>query len=268
MTISSTKPKVIFIMGATGTGKSKLSIDLATSFPCEIINSDKIQVYEGLDIVTNKLRMDERCGIPHHLLGVISNPNADFTPEDFINHVHASISDITHRGRTPIIVGGSNSYLKALVDNNNKFQCCFLCLDVSLDVLFQYVDDRVDQMVEEGLVNEISTMYEPGIDCSRGIWRAIGVCEMKKYLNADEKEEALLREAIENTKYNTRSLVCRQRSKIQRLRDEHLWEIQWLDATPVFEKRNRGEDKMEVDKAWNQFVLNPSLEIVTAFLRE
>ncbi|RYR71895.1 hypothetical protein Ahy_A02g006103 isoform A [Arachis hypogaea] len=56
-------------MGATGAGKSKLSVDLATCFPSEIINSDKIQVYEGLDIVTNKISKEEQKGVPHHLLG-------------------------------------------------------------------------------------------------------------------------------------------------------------------------------------------------------
>ena len=49
------KEKVVVVMGATGAGKSRLSIDLATCFPSEIINADKIQVFEGLDIVTNKI---------------------------------------------------------------------------------------------------------------------------------------------------------------------------------------------------------------------
>ncbi|KAK4836163.1 hypothetical protein QYF36_019391 [Acer negundo] len=53
------KKKVVFIMGATGTGKTKLSIDLATQFSSEIINSDKIQAYKGLDIATNKATVAE-----------------------------------------------------------------------------------------------------------------------------------------------------------------------------------------------------------------
>jgi hypothetical protein len=58
------KKKVLFILGATGTGKTKLSINLGTQFPSVIINSDKIQVYKGLDIVTNKVKESERCSIP------------------------------------------------------------------------------------------------------------------------------------------------------------------------------------------------------------
>ncbi|KAG5547985.1 hypothetical protein RHGRI_013617 [Rhododendron griersonianum] len=58
------KKKVVFIMGATGTGKTRLSLDLAAHFPGEIINSDKIQVYKGLDIVTNKVSEPARGGSP------------------------------------------------------------------------------------------------------------------------------------------------------------------------------------------------------------
>uniref|UniRef100_K7N2W8 Adenylate isopentenyltransferase n=1 Tax=Glycine max TaxID=3847 RepID=K7N2W8_SOYBN len=64
------KDKVVVIMGATGSGKSRLSIDLATLFPSsEIINSDKMQVYRGLDITTNKIPPAQRRGVPHQLLG-------------------------------------------------------------------------------------------------------------------------------------------------------------------------------------------------------
>ena len=64
------KKKVVFIMGATGTGKSRLTVDLATHFRGEIINSDKMQVYKGLDIVTNKITHAEKQGVRHYLLGI------------------------------------------------------------------------------------------------------------------------------------------------------------------------------------------------------
>ena len=64
------KKKVIFVMGATGTGKSRLSVDLATHFRGEIINSDKMQVYKGLEIVTNKITHTEKQGVRHYLLGI------------------------------------------------------------------------------------------------------------------------------------------------------------------------------------------------------
>ncbi|KAG5627998.1 hypothetical protein H5410_013216 [Solanum commersonii] len=76
------KKKVVFIMGATGTGKSRLSVDLATHFRGEIINSDKMQVYKGLEIVTNKITHADKQGVRHYLLGEIE-PDSNFTAEDF-----------------------------------------------------------------------------------------------------------------------------------------------------------------------------------------
>ncbi|CBI32356.3 unnamed protein product, partial [Vitis vinifera] len=86
------KGKVVVVMGATGTGKSRLSIDLATRFPAEIVNSDKMQVYEGLDIVTNKITEEEQRGVPHHLLR-IAHPNCCFLWVDVSRSVlHSFVS--------------------------------------------------------------------------------------------------------------------------------------------------------------------------------
>ncbi|GAB4843465.1 Adenylate isopentenyltransferase 5, chloroplastic, partial [Ancistrocladus abbreviatus] len=90
--------KVVLVMGATGTGKSRLSINLATHFSAEIINSDKIQVYRGLNIVTNKVTADECHGIPHHLSGIV-DPNADFTATDFRYHASRAIKSILERDK-------------------------------------------------------------------------------------------------------------------------------------------------------------------------
>lgn len=61
------KPKVVVIMGPTGSGKSRLAIDLATHFPIEIINADSMQVYQGLDVLTNKVPLHEQNGIAFFL---------------------------------------------------------------------------------------------------------------------------------------------------------------------------------------------------------
>ncbi|MEI4850535.1 isopentenyl transferase family protein, partial [Klebsiella pneumoniae] len=60
------KPNIVVIMGATGSGKSRLAIDLASHFPIEIINADSMQVYQGLDVLTNKVPLQEQKGVPHH----------------------------------------------------------------------------------------------------------------------------------------------------------------------------------------------------------
>uniref|UniRef100_A0A803NAN8 C2H2-type domain-containing protein n=1 Tax=Chenopodium quinoa TaxID=63459 RepID=A0A803NAN8_CHEQI len=111
-----TKPKLVVIMGPTGSGKSKLGIDLATHFPVEIINADSMQVYHSLDVLTNKLTLSEQKGVPHHLLGTIS-PNVEFTAKDFRDAAIPIIKDILSRNHLPVIVGGTNFYIQALVSS-------------------------------------------------------------------------------------------------------------------------------------------------------
>ncbi|RVW54358.1 tRNA dimethylallyltransferase 2 [Vitis vinifera] len=108
------KTKVVVIMGATGSGKSKLAIDLASHFPIEIINSDSMQVYQGLDVLTNKVPLHEQNGVPHHLLGTISS-NVEFTSKDFRDSAIPLIDDIISRNNLPVLVGGTNYYIQALV---------------------------------------------------------------------------------------------------------------------------------------------------------
>ncbi|RWR82515.1 tRNA dimethylallyltransferase 2 isoform X1 [Cinnamomum micranthum f. kanehirae] len=109
-----TKPKLVVIMGATGSGKSRLSIDISSFFPIEIINADSMQVYQGLDVLTNKVPIEDQKGVPHHLLGSVS-ANVDFTAKDFRDQAIPIIDDILSRNSLPVIVGGTNYYIQALV---------------------------------------------------------------------------------------------------------------------------------------------------------
>ncbi|OIT22907.1 adenylate isopentenyltransferase 5, chloroplastic [Nicotiana attenuata] len=268
------KKKVVFIMGATGTGKSRLSVDLATHFPGEIINCDKMQVYKGLDIVTNKITDPEKQGVPHHLLGEIE-PEADFTAEDFCCQAVYYIEYVLNSGHIPIIVGGSNTYIEALVENpvfkfKSKYKCCFLWVDVALPVLHSSVSKRVDHMVHAGLVDEVRGIFVPDADYTKGIRRSIGVPEMDMYLREENKsnineaaKQILLESAIEEIKLNTCKLVCCQLEKIRRLRNKKMWPIHQIDATNVHKKSGK-----EADDAWNEMVLKPCLEIVEEFLKD
>ncbi|CAK9329056.1 unnamed protein product [Citrullus colocynthis] len=270
------KDKVVFVMGATGTGKSRLAIDLATRFPAEIINSDKIQVYKGLEILTNKVTEKERCGVPHHLLG-IADPNSNFTAADFRRHASSAIDSIVGRHRLPIVAGGSNSFIESLVEEEAEFgyryECCFLWVDVSLPVLHSFVSERVDRMLENGLVNEVRNLFDPkGNDYARGIRRAIGVPELDAFLRAemdpatDDKGRCrILEEAILKIKENTRKLACRQRHKIHRLQSKWGWNLHRIDATEVFLQLGNGEYS---DDAWAELVADPTSIILHQFLSQ
>lgn len=264
------KEKVVIVMGPTGTGKSRLSIELATQFPAEIINSDKMQVYKGLDIVTNKVAEEEKSGVPHHLLG-IANPTVDFTATNYCHTASLAVESISTRGLLPIIVGGSNSYIEALMDDEDfrlrlNYDCCFLWVDVSMPVLHKFVSRRVEQMVSVGMIDEVRNIFDPYADYSTGIRRSIGVPEFDKYFRAeaflDEENRArLLHEAICDVKKNTCKLACRQWEKINRLRKIKGWDIHRLDATEVFQKSGK-----EAEHAWEMLVARPSTAIVGQLL--
>ena len=110
--------KIIAIVGPTGVGKTKLSIELAKRLNGEIINADSTQVYKGLDIATAKVTESEKEGIPHHLFD-IKNIDEDYTVYDYQKDSRKVIEDIISRGKTPILVGGTGLYIKACLYDYN-----------------------------------------------------------------------------------------------------------------------------------------------------
>lgn len=107
---------VIVIVGPTGVGKTKLSIELAKNINGEIINADSTQVYKGLDIATAKIKDLEKQGIPHHLFD-IKTIDYDYTVYDYQQDARKKIDEILKRGKTPILVGGTGFYIKACLYN-------------------------------------------------------------------------------------------------------------------------------------------------------
>jgi len=112
---------LLVVVGATGTGKSGLSLDIATSLaqqgqPAEIVNADAMQLYRGMDIGTAKLPVQERRGIPHYMLDVLE-PSEEASVAQFQIDARAAINDIESRGATPILVGGSGLYVSSVIYN-------------------------------------------------------------------------------------------------------------------------------------------------------
>lgn len=107
----SMKP-VIVIVGPTGVGKTKLSIELAKKLNGEIINGDSTQVYRGLDIATAKVTKEETENIPHHLFD-IKDIIEDYTVYDYQKDSRKVIETLREEDKIPILVGGTGLYLKA-----------------------------------------------------------------------------------------------------------------------------------------------------------
>jgi tRNA dimethylallyltransferase len=110
---------LLAIVGATGTGKSELSLDVAERLvdagtPAEIVNADAMQLYRGMDIGTAKLTPAERRGIPHHLIDVLE-PTQEASVARYQAEARAVIDDIVARNAMPILVGGSGLYVSSVV---------------------------------------------------------------------------------------------------------------------------------------------------------
>ncbi len=120
---------IIVIVGPTGVGKTKLSIELAKRIDGEIINGDSVSIYKGLDIGSAKPTMEEREGIVHHLIDVCDIDD-NYTVYEYQRDVRRKIDDISKRGKRIIIVGGTGLYIRAALydykfvegTNNNDYK--------------------------------------------------------------------------------------------------------------------------------------------------
>lgn len=106
---------VLAVVGATAAGKSALALSLAERLGGEIINTDSMQIYQGMDIGTAKLPVAERRGIPHHLLDLLE-PSEPVTVAQFQRWAREVIADCHQRGVLPVLVGGSALYTRAILD--------------------------------------------------------------------------------------------------------------------------------------------------------
>jgi tRNA dimethylallyltransferase len=105
---------MIVIAGPTASGKSDLAVRLANRFDGEIVNADSMQVYCEMDVGTAKPTMQEREGIPHHLLDVVY-PHEEFNAALYRNLAVPRVKDITSRGKACFLVGGTGLYIKTLM---------------------------------------------------------------------------------------------------------------------------------------------------------
>ena len=112
---------LIVIVGATGTGKSRFSLDLgdlisSEGMPVEVVNADAMQLYQGMNIGTAKLPFEERRGIPHHLLDIL-DPRDEASVSKYQADARAVITGILGRGAVPMLVGGSGLYVSSVIHN-------------------------------------------------------------------------------------------------------------------------------------------------------
>ena len=254
---------IIVIVGPTGVGKTKLSIELAKKIDAEIINGDSVSIYKKLDIGSAKPTIEEREGIPHHLID-IKEVDEDYSVFDYQRDLRNTIEEIRKRHKKIIIVGGTGLYIKAGLydyrftegttynqyedysneeilntihkyDNsinielnnrkrlvrmlnklengeditNNKdialYDFNIIGLTIDRDILYERINNRVDNMINNGLVDEILSLKDY-YKTSRILNSGIGYKEFYDYLFNNKS----LDEVINNIKLNSRRFAKRQ----------------------------------------------------------
>lgn len=214
------------IVGPTGVGKTKLSVMLAKKIDAEIINCDSMQVYKELNIGVAKIKEDEKCGITHHLFDVAS-VNDSFNAYTYQTLAREKVSEILSRGKNVIVVGGTGLYLKSLLYdydfNSNKgakklYDFKLIGLTCDRDKLYERINKRVDIMLDEGLLEEVKSLYDKNIR-TRAINTAIGYKELYNYFD----KVISLEDAIDKIKQSSRRYAKRQYTFFNNQFDNIIW---------------------------------------------
>jgi tRNA dimethylallyltransferase len=108
-------PRTLILAGPTASGKTALALALAQEMPLEIISVDSALIYKGMDIGTAKPTLDELAAVPHHLIDIL-DPLESYSAARFVSDTRRLMAEIHARGRTPLLVGGTMLYVKALID--------------------------------------------------------------------------------------------------------------------------------------------------------
>lgn len=252
---------IVVVVGPTGVGKTKLSIELAKRYDAEIISCDSMQIYKKMDIGTAKVTKEEMNGVKHHMIS-IKDVEDDYSVYDYQKDARKILDNLLSNNKNVVIVGGTGLYLKALlynyefkendnkkdfssytneelyymvkkIDNNTKIHVnnrqrleSFLnnhdkddkivsnkmLYDVKIigltrprDELYDTINKRVDEMIENGLIKEARVFYDNKIK-SKAINTAIAYKEL--YMHFDGK--ITLQEAVDLIKKRSRNYAKRQ----------------------------------------------------------
>lgn len=152
------KFKAVFILGPTAVGKTFFSVKLAKDLDGEIISSDSVQIYKGLDIGSAKVTKEEMQGVKHYAIDILE-PDEEFSVYDFVEFSKQKIAEISENGKLPIVVGGTGLYVKALTlgydfggtkkDENLRENLENLAREKGNDALFEILKEKNPTMAEK-----------------------------------------------------------------------------------------------------------------------
>lgn len=179
------KKKVIAVVGPTASGKTALAIKLAHEMNGEIISADSRLVYKGFNIAAAKPTIEEREGIPHHLIDIVE-PECDYTAGDYARDAKIAIDDILSRGKTPIIAGGTGLYFRVLLEHYDLPQ-----VDTDYHLRAELEKKEIDELKEELKIADLLAYNNltPDISKRRLIRMLELIKTLKKPLSEIEKQK-------------------------------------------------------------------------------
>lgn len=202
------------IIGPTGVGKTSLSIELAKKLNAEIINCDSMQIYKELNIGTAKIRDDEMENIKHHMLS-IKSITEEYNAFNYQEEGRIILNDLLKKNKNVVIVGGTGLYLKSLLydykfndeDTKNEKLYDFKLIGLTRDrkKLYDIIDNRVEKMIDDGLIEEVKYLYE-NFKNSRILNTAIGYKEFISFFEGFKT----LEEVKDEIKKSSRHYAKRQ----------------------------------------------------------
>ena len=136
------------IMGPTASGKSQLSMDLATQYPIEIISVDSALIYRDMDVGTAKPSEEEMAQVPHHLINT-HDATESYSASEFVEDVHRLVEAILSRGHLPVLVGGTMMYFNALQQGMNDLPPADEKVREALQATWQTNPDQLHQRLSE-----------------------------------------------------------------------------------------------------------------------
>ena len=263
MTVTTTsKRPVILITGPTGIGKTKLAIAIAKALNTEIVSVDSLQVYRDGGLMTAKATPKEMEGVTHHMIDYL---DADQEPDEYLSMALQAIQDIHSRRMVPVLCGGSTSLTIPLLFDafGPRYRTLVIQLFASEAMLDPRLDARIDEMLSEGLLDELRGLHMLEkeligvLDFSRGVWKAIGYPEFHPYLESDGQESSLFAAGVVKMKENTR-LYAR-------------YQCQWFDSClmPLLDAHGVQHKSIEVVPKgdWERDVMAPVAGLCTSWSR-
>ncbi|XP_038657904.1 tRNA dimethylallyltransferase isoform X3 [Scyliorhinus canicula] len=260
---------LVVILGATGCGKSRLALELGRRFTGEIVSADSMQVYKGLDIITNKISLTDRRSqlsweepitTSSHCFGKCwwTQRSLQVYEEVGVPHSKLLLQQCQEEGGGPL--GGALRFPRP----------CILWLHADLPVLDKRLDLRVDNMLAAGLLEELNgfhTLYnqqkiaENSQDYQHGVFQSIGFKEFHEYLTSNnscsETREKLLTQGIAALKQVTKRYARKQNKWVR----NRFLKRPGPNVPPVY-----GLDVTDVSQ-WDEGVLQPAVRILESFLK-